>query len=435
MKKHLKWLFAEIDRWVIDGIIAPEQAGALKHRYPASEEGSAWGRIIFFSMGAILVGLGIILVFAYNWERMPKFGKLAVIMFSLLAAHATGFRLRHSAGRFKTAGEGLHLLGTMLFGAGIWLVAQVYHMEEHYPNALMIWGLGALALAWALPSVAQGIVATILLVIWNGFEAFDFENPNLFSPFMILFGILPLAWLKRSAVLTALVTVAFLVTLYFSAAQVGADLGALVVFFSACLLIAVGTIVSRRHWFLQSRPVFSFIGFLVYLALLFALSFPHHGSGFLSVNFDRPQHALLFFGFALPAVVSWGWVIHQALQDRDLFRRMLRIDYFAVPLALILILLNCLGVLGLGGWVGAAVFNLLFIFHSVMMIAYGCRSLNLKLTIVGCLLLALITLTRYADLFASLLARSLVFFLTGAALFAVGFYYSKTKKQMQEKPS
>jgi uncharacterized membrane protein len=49
---------------------------------------------------------------------------------------------------------GLHLLGTMMFGAGIWLIAQIYHIDEHYPNALLIWSLGALGLAWALPSLS-----------------------------------------------------------------------------------------------------------------------------------------------------------------------------------------------------------------------------------------------------------------------------------------
>ena len=41
----------------------------------------------------------------------------------------------------------------MLFGAGIWLVAQVYHIEEHFPDGFLIWGIGALALAWAMPSI------------------------------------------------------------------------------------------------------------------------------------------------------------------------------------------------------------------------------------------------------------------------------------------
>ena len=50
-------------------------------------------------------------------------------------------------------------LGTMFFGAGIWLIAQVYHIDEHYPNGFLLWGLGALAMAWALRSIPQAIVA------------------------------------------------------------------------------------------------------------------------------------------------------------------------------------------------------------------------------------------------------------------------------------
>ncbi|MDJ0984199.1 MAG: hypothetical protein QNJ26_01550 [Desulfobacterales bacterium] len=53
MKKHIKWLIAEIDGWVNAGIIAPDQGQAIRDRYPAPEQGSAWGRIIFFSIGAI----------------------------------------------------------------------------------------------------------------------------------------------------------------------------------------------------------------------------------------------------------------------------------------------------------------------------------------------------------------------------------------------
>ena len=42
------------------------------------------------------------------------------------------------------------MLGTLFFGAGIWLVAQIYHIDEHFPNGFLIWGLGALALAWRI---------------------------------------------------------------------------------------------------------------------------------------------------------------------------------------------------------------------------------------------------------------------------------------------
>lgn len=76
MKKHIKWFLNEIDLWINEGIIAPDQGAALKARYPAPGESLAWGRIIFFSIGAVLIGLGVILLFAYNWQRMHKFAKL-----------------------------------------------------------------------------------------------------------------------------------------------------------------------------------------------------------------------------------------------------------------------------------------------------------------------------------------------------------------------
>jgi uncharacterized membrane protein len=213
MKKNIKWLLAEIDRWVDQGVIEPAQAAALKSRYPAPVEAVAWSRIIFFCLGAALFGLGVVLLFAYNWQELHKFAKLGIIFAALIGAHGAGGWLGRSAGRYRTAGEGFHLLGTMLFGAGIWLVAQIYHIEEHYPNGFLIWGLGALALAWALPSMAQGILAALLLVLWNGFKVFDFKNSQPLSPFLVLAGTLPLAWINRSRVLTSIGTLGFLFTL------------------------------------------------------------------------------------------------------------------------------------------------------------------------------------------------------------------------------
>ena len=40
------------------------------------------------------------------------------------------------------------------------------------------------------------------------------------------------------------------------------------------------------------------------------------------------------------------------------------------------------------------------------MIANGCRDLNLKMTATGCVLFAVLTFTRYTDLFVSLLTPS-----------------------------
>jgi uncharacterized membrane protein len=431
VKKHIKWLLNEIDLWVGEGIIGPDQATALKRRYPAPAEGTAWGRLIFFSIGAILFGLGIILIFAYNWEKMHKFVKLAVIFAALLGAHGAGYWLRRPEGRYRAAGEGLHLLGTMLFGAGIWLVAQIYHIEEHYPTAFLIWGIGALAMAWSLPSTPQAIGATILFVLWNCFEAFDFRDPHLISPFLILVGIMPLAWLRRSRVLITICLIGFLTTLFASVSAIEGDLTALVIFFSACILIAMSLVVRQRRLFAEIGPVFSFIGFLLYFAILFILSFYNRGKGTWSVHFDQFIQSLFFFGFALAAIGTWAWAIWPTPKKRSQPGKFISSEYYGVWVTLALMILTTLDLLPLKGWPGMAVFNILFLYQCIMMIITGCRTLNLKTTVVGCLLFAVIAVARYADLFVSLLSRSLVFFIAGAALFSVGIYYSRTKKQIE----
>jgi len=431
MKKHIKWLRDEISLWVSEGIIGPDQGTALKRRYPAPAEGTAWGRIIFFSIGAILFGLGVILIFAYNWERMNKFVKLAVIFAALIGAHGAGFWLKRSRSQYQTAGEGLHLLGTMLFGAGIWLIAQVYHIEEHYPNAFLIWGLGALALAWSMPSIAHGILATILLVLWNCFEAFDFKNPHLISPFLILVGIMPLAWLRRSRVLMAVGLIAFLVTLFTSVSMLEGDLAALVIFFSANILIAASLVVRQRNLFPETSPIFSFVGLFLYLAILFLLSFFHRGTSIWSVHFNQFMQSLFFFSFALAAIGMWAWAIWPTPKTKGQPPKALSAEYYGVMATLCIMILSTLGVIPLRGWLGMAVFNIIFLYQCVIMIITGCKTLSMKTTVTGCLLFAAIAIARYTDLFVSLLTRSLVFFIAGAALFMVGIYYSKSKKQIE----
>ena len=431
MKKHIKWLLNEIDLWVGESIIGPEQAAVLRRRYPAPAEGRAWGRIIFFSIGAILFGMGVILIFAYNWEKLHKFVKLAIIFAALIGAHGAGYWLKQSEGKYRAAGEGLHLLGTMLFGAGIWLIAQIYHIEEHYPSAFLIWGLGALALAWSLPSIPQAIAAAILFVLWNCFEAFDFKDPHLISPFLILGGIVPLAWLRRSRVLTAVCVTGFLVSLFASVSMLEGDLASLVIFFSACMLIAMSLVVRQRNIFAESGSLFSFLGFFIYFGILLILSFHHRGRGTWRVNFDQFMESLFFFSFALAAIGMWAWALWPAAKNKRRPNNALSFEYYGVMATLSIMILNTLDVLPLRGWLSMAVFNILFLYQCIMMIITGCRKLNLRTTATGCVLFAVIAMARYTDLFVSLLTRSLVFFIAGTALFSVGIYYSRTKRQIE----
>ena len=93
---------------------------------------------------------------------MPKALKLMVVFAALFVSDGGALWVGRRSPERTGLIEGLRLLGTMMFGAGIWSIAQIYHIEEHYPNAPLIWSLGALGalgFAWALPSLSQGFIA------------------------------------------------------------------------------------------------------------------------------------------------------------------------------------------------------------------------------------------------------------------------------------
>jgi hypothetical protein len=208
------------------------------------------------------------------------------------------------------------------------------------------------------------------------------------------------------------------------------DLAVLVVFFCGCALIALSLVVRQRNLFPETSPVFSFIGFFVYIAVLFVLSFYHRGKGTWSVDFDQFMQSLFFFSFALAAIGTWAWAIWPTTRKKHRPNNFIAREHYGVWITLALMIVNTLGLIPLRGWLGMAVFNILFLYHCIMMIISGCKTLNLKTTVTGCVLFAVIAMARYTDLFYSLLTRSLVFFIAGAALFSVGLYYSKTKKQI-----
>ncbi|MBU0729418.1 MAG: DUF2157 domain-containing protein [Proteobacteria bacterium] len=428
MIKHIRWLANEVEQWCAAGIITREQAAAIKGRYP-DDQPAQWGRIIFFSLGAILFGLGVILLFAYNWHALHKFVKLGVVFLAILAAHGSGFALCRPQSNNQALGEGLHVLGTVLFGAGIWLIAQIYHINEYYPNGILFWSLGALALAWALPSTPQGVAAAFLVALWGGCEVWGFHQINHPAPLIIIVGLLPLAWLQKSRVLLGAAISSILVTVAFNSGRMDEDLLVTVFIFLANALIAAALLAGRSRSFPESRRILSFFGNLVYIIVLYALTFKGV-SRHLAFDLDSLAAILYLTISGFLAVSCWLMTALKAVRQSADIRQILQPEHIGQIISMVLVL--ALGFADHGGgwgWGGASIFNLLFLFHCVMLIIHGCREVNLKQTTLGCLLFSILAISRYVDLFGSLIARSMVFFVVGGAIFATGFFYSKSKKQ------
>ncbi len=430
MNTHNRWLTGEIERWVADGVITPDQGANLRARYPLPAQapaGFSWGLIVFFALGAIVVGLGVILLFAYNWSAIPKVGKLAIVFGAITAAHGAGayFRLKHDWRMML--GEGLLVLGTMLFGSGIWLVAQIYNIDEHFPTGFLVWGLGALALAWALPSIPQAIVATAALTIWGSVEVGEFNNPSDLVMLVLLAALGGLVWRLRSALLAAVTLAGAYVQLVAHAAHWGgAGAG-----FAAAMAVSVGLIalaeLGRAELPARMLRVLRFFGLLGFVVCAYLLSFSGLADDLLrpSRTHDLGVMAAAYrWTLSILALGAWTAVL---LRPSSEPRHFGRIEGWFYPLALVCVAGAVLLDVHRDAGLIAAVFNLILLCVSALWIVDGCRAGRLRPVVLGSVILGLLVFARYFDLFDSLAARGLAFLLFGGALFAEGFFYRKMR--------
>lgn len=431
MSKHVRWLKEEITHWQAEGLVDAAAAQRILARYPETAE-RGWGRIVFSAIGAVLVGLGVILFFAYNWQDIPKAGKLALVFGALAAAHGAAMWFARPPEPNRALIEGLHALGTMLFGAGIWLVAQIYHIDEHYPNAFLVWSLGALALAWAMPSIVQALLALALISFWAGTEVFQFRAPMHAAPLLVALGVLPLAWWRRSpALLFWTLAVLFVVTA-FAAGWVQVDaLFSLLFIMGAAAFVA--SVVAPTTGFADAEAPLHRIGLLVVIGVGFALSFRDLARELGRVDFSKPGLALYFAaaGAALVAAIAAAAVSFSrgGLAQIDAYRRR-QLALVGIGLAIVIALLFSSG--KTGGWAIALPFNAIVLGLAATLILEGSARLQPRLVSAGCVVFALVTVSRYTDLFSSLLARAAVFVALGAGLFFVGNFYARQRRRVQQ---
>lgn len=430
MSKAVRWLFAETERWVRDGIIGADQAERIRGLYPPPKPSRPWATLIFCGLGAVIVGLGVILLFAYNWQAMPRFAKLATVFVALGAAHAGGLYLFHRRPRYRAMGEALTVGGTMFFGAGIWLVAQIYHIEEHYPTAFLVWGLGAFLMAWAMPSVFQALVSMAVLTLWASTESVSFSVPMHGVVPLLILGFLPLAYRERSRVLLVCLLVALGVALGFVAAACSdGALPFLALLALSVLALGAGWLHEGAPLFPESAPCYRGLGLTAYLVMLFVLSFGEAAHDILrGLRRDQPWAGLAYAAAPLAAALA-AWI--------GLAVRRLRAhpetpeipgDAWLAPLALLAAYALTVLVPGGSRPFLSVPFNLVLLAHAVSFMAQGVRRSEIRAVAIGCILLVALTGARYADLFESLLARGTAFLVVGASLFAEGFLYARGRR-------
>lgn len=136
-----------LKEWVLLGLITQAQANQIGAHESTKPE-NRWILSGLLTLGVVIIGIGVISLIAANWDKIPDSIKLCSDFIVL-----TGLAflvLRDWSSEKNIRFEALLLFFLIFCLASIGLIAQIYHVEGRFYQALMLWSgitVGAALLA------------------------------------------------------------------------------------------------------------------------------------------------------------------------------------------------------------------------------------------------------------------------------------------------
>lgn len=376
----------DVAKWRGDGIITEPQERAILARIGAGRPGAVgalrlgWLVTAISVIGAITLAAGVVLLFAANWERMPDWFRTALMLVSMLAAYAAGYALMYRF-EMQRMGSAFLLLGALLYEAGVFLLAQIYNMPVDSPPLWLLAAAGVFPLAYLFESRIVLLVAIANATAWVIAEMVNRypDSPESESA-LIVVGVFGVA------------------------------------------LYAFGRLHTLRRWTAHFSDVYVFAGLLITMGLVYVFTFDEIWDEIIDSGAES---------YAAPTIVYVAIGIAAALVAAQWLPRRRQVEAHIDTAGQTALLVLAAIVATWPAWNGYAVaFNAAFFAIAAAIVARGYvrgdeRYVNFGLAAVG-----LGLLTRYVDVFWSLLAGSVFFIIGGIVLLAVAFGIERVRREL-----
>lgn len=170
-QQGIQWLYGELPTLLSEGVLSTETATRLQQYYGTAQVRSRRPLVLLVCsiFGAILIGLGIILLFAHNWQDLSRPVRTVLAFLPLLGGQLlTGWAMQFRAASVAWR-EGAAMFLCLAVGACIALVGQTYHIPGNMANFLLVWIVLCLPLVYLLPAGLPAALAWVGLTFWAGY--------------------------------------------------------------------------------------------------------------------------------------------------------------------------------------------------------------------------------------------------------------------------
>lgn len=157
----------KLERWTAAEVIDAGTAERIRRFEAESRRNSDFLVRIALALGGIMVAAGVLLFVAAHWDALSPSQRFTLVLAMTAVFHVAGAAF---AERMRTLSVAMHAIGTIALGGGIFLAAQIFNLEEHWPGGFMLWSIGAVAAWLILRHSVQAVMAALLVPIWLGGE-------------------------------------------------------------------------------------------------------------------------------------------------------------------------------------------------------------------------------------------------------------------------
>lgn len=167
-QKHEQWLYGELPELVEKGVLDHNAAASLREHYGSSiaRDSQNMLYVALATVGSLLVGLGIILLFAYNWDFFPRLGKTVIAFIPLtVAAGLAGFCLQRRVASIAWS-ESTSLAVSLGAAACIGLISQAYQISGDLEAFYAVWMWVSLPLLFAFRARSVFLLLLVILSLW-----------------------------------------------------------------------------------------------------------------------------------------------------------------------------------------------------------------------------------------------------------------------------
>lgn len=433
-------LHKDLQNLIEHGIVDKPTADRIENYYQSKSSKNPNNLITIFAViGACLIGLGIILILAHNWDQLSKLFKTVIAFAPLLMGQVLCFIALKFHSEKKAWTEASSAFLFFAIAICISLLSQIYNISGSTESFLLSWMLLALPLIYLMPSSIVAVFYLIGITIYSNESSYFFvqnkaETFNYY--YFLIIALLPFYYLKYKqsekgknvkhilSALHYLIPISLCITTGIAMEDNEELLGIIYVAFFSFLLI-----IGRSHYFSNKKLLqnpYLLIGSFGSITILLIYSFFPVWEYWEDKEYVFKAYLSSKEFFAILAWLALSIISYFYLKSQNKISSLRPIN-FTVLLFMVLLIIGKFNPL-----VTTVLVNLIGFAMGVYTISQGVQENHLGILNYGLIIITALIICRFFDQDLSFVFRGILFMLLGAGFFMANYLMLQKRKQDEE---